>query len=407
VIRSRPARILTLIDRWHYGGEENRILQLARAVDRSRYDITIATLCSDDSEFDQQYGSIREEYTAAGLSVLELGVKRTTKGLGLNHPFRHVRRVTMLKEAVRRIVDRVRGEGFDLVDGHGPSGYLCGTLAARICGVPSVLTTYIAREDWSPRMVWFVAHQLTLGCVSAIVTDSDYVANRLRKWMLLNRKPRLFVIPNGPPPPQPVRSALAVRRELKLPPQGSARIIGHIATLVPGKGQNVLIDAAPEVLRSNPEAFFLIVGFERGDSLGYAGELRAQAARLGISERVVVTPYQGPIGDIWQVIDIHAHPSMLDSLPNAVLEGMSLGKPAVVTATGGIPTMVVNGRTGIVVAPGDAGALAAGLNALLGDSTLSNRLSAAARQRYLECYNEKLLAERMEHVFDTLLENRR
>ncbi|MFY9708977.1 MAG: glycosyltransferase family 4 protein [Candidatus Cybelea sp.] len=198
-----------------------------------------------------------------------------------------------------------------------------------------------------------------------------------------------------------------MRQELKLPPKGAGRVIGHIATLVPGKGQNVLIDAAAEVLRTNPDVFFLIVGFERGDSLGYAGELRARAARLGISERVMVTPYQGPIGDIWQIIDIHAHPSMLDSLPNAVLEGMSLGKPAVVTATGGIPTMVVNGRTGIVVEPGDAGAMAAGLNALLGDPKLSRRLSAAARARYLECYNEKLLAERMQHVFDTLLENRK
>jgi glycosyltransferase involved in cell wall biosynthesis len=69
--------------------------------------------------------------------------------------------------------------------------------------------------------------------------------------------------------------------------------------------------------------------------------------------------------------------------------------------------MVVNGRTGIVVEPGDAAALVSGLNALLGDSDLSNRLGAAARKRYLDCYNEKLLAERMQHLFDLVLEKRR
>ena len=276
----KPAKILTLIDRWHYGGSENRILQLARALDPRRFRMTIATFCPDDPEFDHDYGSIREQYTSAGISILELGVLRSTKGLGLNAPLRHFRRVGMLKDAVRRIVDRVRTQDFDLIDGHGPSGYLCGTIAARICGIPSILTTYNGREDWSPKPVWFVAHQLTLASVSAIVTDSDYVANRLRKWIRLRKEPRVFVVPNGPRPPRSSRTAASVRQQLGLPREGSARVIGQTATLLPGKGQHLLIEAAPEILHANPDVFFLIVGFERVDFRGYADELRARAKRL-------------------------------------------------------------------------------------------------------------------------------
>lgn len=398
----RPARILTLIDRWHYGGSENRILQLASGLDRSRYGMTIATFCPDDPEFDRDYGTIRDEYRGAGVSVTQLGVERKTKGLGLNHPLRHFRRITMLKDAVRRIVHCVRSQGIDLIDGHGPSGYLCGTIAAKICGIPSILTTYNGREDWFPKPVWFVAHQLTLASVSAIVTDSDFVAQRLRKWMILKKEYRLFVVPNGPRPPQAFRPPAAVRQELGLPAEGSGRIVGQIATLLPGKGQHLLIDAAPEILRANPDVFFLMIGFER-EHLGYAEELRSRAERVGVSHRVIIAPYQGPIGDIWQLVDVHAHPSMLDSLPNAVLEGMSLGKPAVVAATAGVPSMVVDGRTGIVIEPGSARALAAALNRVLGDDELARRLGEAANRRYRECYTTELLAQRMARVFDEIL----
>jgi L-malate glycosyltransferase len=404
---SKPARVLTLSDRWHYGGSENRILQLATSIDPSRYCLTIGSICTDDDEFDRRYGSMRQEYTAAGVSVMELGIQRATKGLALNSLVRYARRAAMLKEAVRRIVAYVRAEGIDLIDGHGPSGYLCGTLAARICGIPSVLTTYNVRERWTPATVWFLAHQLTLAAVSAIITDSEHVANELRTWMVLNKKPRLFVIPNGPRPPKASRSPSDVRKELGVPEEGQCRVVGQISTLLPGKGQHVLIDAAPEILRANPDVFFLIVGFERLDHAGYAQELRMQAHRLGVSERVVVASYQGPIGDIWQIIDVQAHPSMLDSLPNTVLEGMSLGKPAVVASTAGIPTMVLDGQTGIVVEPGNASALAGGLNALLGDPLRAQRFGEAARQRYLQCYTDKLLAQRVERVFDEVLTQRR
>jgi hypothetical protein len=55
----------------------------------------------------------------------------------------------------------------------------------------------------------------------------------------------------------------------------------------------------------------------------------------------------------WQLIDIHAHAAIIDSLPNAIMEGMSLAKPAVVTGVGGISTMVLDGKTGFVVPPHD------------------------------------------------------
>ncbi len=403
----RKIKVLTLLDALYCGGDENRVLQLARAIDRDRFDMRVATLNPPDPEVDGRHGTLRAEFAAAGIPVTVLGVKRTTRGLGLDDPRRHVRRVAMLAGTVQRIVAYIRRERCDLVDGHAPSGYLCGTIAARICGVPSVVTTYNVGEEWSPRIVYAAAHQANLAAAGAIVTDSNEVANELRAWMLRKRGPRILVIPNGPPPPLPVRAEEEIRNELGLPPKGAARIIGQVAGLIPEKGQHVLIEAAPAVLARHPDAFFLIVGFERTSHPGYSAELRAQARRLGVSERVAIASYQGPIGDVWQTIDIHAHPTMRDSLPNAILEGMSLAKPAVVAATAGIPALVLDGKSGLVVPPADAAAVAAGLNRLLDEPELARALGAAARRRYEEGYTDTLLARRMEALFADLTAARR
>jgi glycosyltransferase involved in cell wall biosynthesis len=403
----RRIKVLTILDALCCGGDENRVLQMARAIDREHFDLRVAALSPPDAEVDKRHGTLRGEFAAAGIPVTVLGVERTTRGLALDDPRRHVRRVGMLAATVQRIVKYIREERCDLVDGHAPSGYLCGTIAARICGVPNVVTTYNVGEEWSPRVVYLAARQANLAAADAIVTDSDEVANELRAWMLRKRHPRILVIPNGPPPPLPVRADDEIRKQLGLPPKGAARIIGQVAGLIPEKGQHVLIEAAPAVLARHPDAFFLIVGFERTDHPGYSAELRALARRLGVSERVAIASYQGPIGDVWQTIDIHAHPTMRDSLPNAILEGMSLGKPAVVAATAGIPTLVLDGKSGLVVPPADAAAVAAGLNRLLDEPELARALGAAALRRYENGYTDVLLARRSEALFADLTAARR
>jgi glycosyltransferase involved in cell wall biosynthesis len=178
----------------------------------------------------------------------------------------------------------------------------------------------------------------------------------------------------------------------------ATRIIGQIAALSRGKGQHLLLEAAPAILARHPHVTFLIVGFERPVP-GYGDVLRARARELGIEPNVIITPYQGRIGDVWQVVDIQAHPTMRDSLPNAILEGMSLGKPLVASAHAGIPSLVLHERTGLVVPVDNAPALAEGLIRLLDEPDTARAYGDAARARYLGGYTREHLARRMEDVF--------
>ncbi len=399
--------MLSVLDVLHYGGDENRVLQLATAIDRARFDFRVATLRGNDAVFDQRFGSIASEFDQAGIPVLALGGARVTLDLARNDLRRHALRAWYLARNVARLVRYIRRERIDVIDAHHGPGYLCGVAAAAICGIPSVMTTYNVREAWSPRALWFAVHQLTLAAAAAIVTDSDAVARQLRAWMMRKTNAKVHVIPNGPWPPAPHRAEAEVRRELGLPARATTTVVGHVATLVPGKGQDVLIDAAPAILARHPDTTFLIVGFERADSAGYTDALRRRAIGNGVADRVVIAPYQGHIGDIWQLIDVQAHPTMLDSLPNSILEGMALGKPLVATAFAGIPTLVRDGDTGLLVAPGDRAALGDALGRLLGDADLRGRLGREARRRYESSYMPAHLAARMEALFDALVAVRR
>src|SRR5207247_1743863 len=123
----------------------------------------------------------------------------------------------------------------------------------------------------------------------------------------------------------------------------------------------------------------------------------------GIGDRVIIAHYPGPIGDVWSVIDLHVHSSLYDSLPIAVQEGMSLGKPAIVTSVGGIPDMVENERTGLVVPPGDSEALGAAILRLLRDQPTAERLGQAAAQRYEERYRPEVMTRAIEDLFLELI----
>ncbi len=102
---------------------------------------------------------------------------------------------------------------------------------------------------------------------------------------------------------------------------------------------------------------------------------------------------------MWKVIDIHTHPTQLDSLPQAIMEAMSLGLPSVVTPTGGIPTMVDHDRTGLIVPLRDPIALADALLRLLREPETAARLGRAAQDRYRQRYTTATMTSALENVF--------
>jgi len=396
---SRKVRVLSVINELYFGGDENRLLTMARTIDQTRFELTVLTLKHAETEVDAHYGTMRHQYAAAGVDVRSLSEGHPNEGLPPNSPLRLMRAGAMFVRTVARVVALIRDLEIDVIDAHLGPGNLVGVVAGVLTGTPRAVTTYHV-EAWAPSWLWYVVHQWTLTFSNAIITDSRDCAERIRKWMLW-RRPTILVIANGVVVPRSNSSVSELRNRFDLPSQSDVTVVGQISTLLPTKGHMVMLEAASIVHERIPNTAFLLVGFVRED-FAYKNRLEDRARELGIAARTRIVSYPGPIGDVWGVIDVHAHPTLLDSLPNAIIEGMSLGRPAVVTSVGGIPSLVEHDVTGLVVPPSDAQALADGLLRLLGDPDLAKRLGDAAHRRYLQAYTPEVMTRRLESLFAEL-----
>jgi glycosyltransferase involved in cell wall biosynthesis len=203
----------------------------------------------------------------------------------------------------------------------------------------------------------FIAKQV-LPRAKAVVAVSRPLARELVQLGVPDA--RVKVVPNG------VDTALffprdraEMRRALGVP--ANARLILFVGRLEPQKGLSELFDAFGHVRRCVPEAMLVLIG--EGVS---EGEARARVATLPGGVAKVLGPRPHREVAAWMgACDVLALPSWAEGTPNVVLEALASGRPAVATAVGGIPDVLVDSRAGIVVPPKDAAALADALSAAL------------------------------------------
>jgi glycosyltransferase involved in cell wall biosynthesis len=176
----------------------------------------------------------------------------------------------------------------------------------------------------------------------------------------------------------------SLREELWLP-HGSP-IVGNIGALVPHKGQRHLIDAAALVLREVPDARFVIAG--EGE---LRGSLEQQIKHLNLEKHVFLLGFRTDVLSLLKAFDIFAMSSVTEGLGTSLLDAMACAKPIVATTAGGIPEVVQDGRTGLLVAPRDHDAMARAILTLLKDEPLRRRMGDAG----LALVNAKFSADRM------------
>ncbi|HEY7212361.1 MAG TPA: glycosyltransferase family 4 protein [Bryobacteraceae bacterium] len=394
----RRLRVLTVIDGLGFAGGESRILSMARGLDRSRFEHSVLTINSAAYADPVEFAARRSQYLEAGVAVhdlAELAPERRSQFAEFA-PALHAK--TGILRRARRLARVIRQQKVDAIDSHLESAGLVSVLAGQMTRTPVSMTIYCG--GWKPDgMVWPRTTRFALRLADRVLTDSDIRAREMSE-LVPKRDEKFRVIPNGIPQPSSERSNSEMRRALRLPEDPRIRVVAQIGRFTEYKGQSVLLRAARMVLDREPETVFLLVGWGREKE--YRAHLEALSRELGIAERVVMTEYPGSIGDVWKVIDVHAHASLFDSLPISIAEGMSLAKPAVVTSAGGIPEIVRPGETGLVVPPGDAGALAAGILRLLRESELAAQLGRNARRRYDEYYRPERMISALEDYFTEL-----
>jgi len=170
-----------------------------------------------------------------------------------------------------------------------------------------------------------------------------------------------------------------------------APLVGNVAALVPHKGQRHLVEAAALVVREVPDARFVVAG--EGD---LRPTLERQIRDHHLEKHFFLAGFRPDVLSLHKGFDLFVMSSVTEGLGTSLLDAMACGKPVVATATGGIPEVVVDGETGLLVPPRDDRALAAAIVRLLEDEALRARMGAAGLARV----RERFSAERM--VRDTV-----
>jgi L-malate glycosyltransferase len=226
---------------------------------------------------------------------------------------------------------------------------------------------------------------------SDAVTAVSESLKRETQQVLEFRQP-IEVIHNFFAPRLPRRSPAEVRRELGL---GEELVILHSSNLRSGKRVDLLLETVARV-RSARDFKLLVLA---GESFA---PYKTTVERLGLTARVIIREKVSAIEEYLQIGDLGLFTSDTESFCLSILEAMCFGCPSVSTRVGGIPEVVEDGRSGVLVPAGDAGALAGAVEALLDDAPRRLALGRAARDRARTLFAADVIVPRYEALYRRL-----
>jgi N-acetyl-alpha-D-glucosaminyl L-malate synthase BshA len=236
------------------------------------------------------------------------------------------------------------------------------------------------------------AIRYALTCSDAVTAVSEFLKEETRR--VLNFDGPIQVIHNFFAPRAPRRSRDEVRRELGLDRE---LVVLHSSNLRPGKRIDLLLET---VARVRPGDAFKLLILAGGPFAPFAGHVR----RLGLADRVIVREKVNDIEDYLQIGDVGLFTSEAESFCLSILEAMCFGCPSVSTRVGGIPEVVEDDRSGLLVPSGDVGALASALEALLHDEPRRGALGRAAQARARDLFSAEVIVPRYEALYRRLCE---
>ena len=357
--------ILHLIETSGPGGAERVLINLVENLDRARYGSIICLL---------KDGWLASQLRQRGFETVTIP-QRAGHDLGW----------------VYKSIELIRRKRIDLLHSHEFGMNIYGSIASRLMQVPIIATVHgkaYYGERWRRRMAYrFVARR---------AAQMVAVAEDIRRFLIdrVGVSPRkLCTIYNGVDA-KTVCSAedgARVRQELGI--AETTPVIGTIANLYPVKGHTFLLKAAAEVAKVVPQAVWLLAG--RG---GLLDQLQDEARQLGIKDKVRFLGFRNDPAALLQAMDLFVLPSLSEGLPVSVLEAMAAGRPVVATDVGGNREVIVDGRTGFLVPPGDSSALASRMITLLANSDLAHGYGAEGRSRVCQHFS----LERMVRAYETL-----
>lgn len=318
------ARVLHVINGEHYSGAERVQDLLAAGLPSLGFEVALA--CVKPGLFSQL-----RQATAAPLDEVPMRGRFDLR-------------------PARRLARLVRDGQFALIHAHTPRTAMVAALASCATGVPMVYHVHspAARDSTHRTRNWLAARleRLCLARAAAVIAVSESLGRDTIAGGVPAQK--VFVVPNGVPGRTP-------RRERE--PDELTWTLGTVALFRPRKGTEVLLEALAQLRLAGLDVRLRAVGgFE---SPRHEQDLKRRAVELGVADVVNWTGFRRDVDRELREMDLFILPSLFgEGLPMVVLEAMAAGVPVIASRVEGTPEAVRDGREGLLVAPGDASAIA-------------------------------------------------
>lgn len=363
-------KVLQLTASLAVGGAEVIILNLARRLDRARFETHVCHLGQVRSN------SLQPEFERLGVPVYSTGSRKLYS-------------VTN----IRAVQSYVQEHQIDLIHTHLLNADIVGRLVGRWTGRPVISTLHnipfnYNRSRWDRR--WL--ERLTARYLAnRLIAVSRHIGDRfIQEWSIPAERI------------SPIYNAVDLEPFLAIAPgvdpaTSRGPVITNIASLSQQKAQDKLLEGARHVLQQHPDARFKIVGRGRLEA-----KLKSYAENLGIAGQVEFTGLRHDIPEILAQTDIFVLSSLWEGLPLAAIEAMAAARPVVLTDVGGNHELVTSGQEGLLVPPGDVPALAAALQNLIDDPAYRNRLGRNARARVREEFSLERMMGEHERLYETV-----
>jgi glycosyltransferase involved in cell wall biosynthesis len=384
-VTRRSIRVLTLIESPFVSGPARILIEFGRLAAIPDPGLPVAELAVATYWRGPGESPVAEAARSAGLSVFTI----TERG----------RWDTAVFSQLRRIVSQYKP---DILESRNVKSHFLVRLLGLQKGQPWLAWNhgYTAR-DWLDR-AYSQLDRWSLHGAFRVVTVCGPFAKELERRGI--EKCKITVLHNFVKPfvPAPLSEVEQLRDRLGLQDKAVILVVGRLSS---EKGHAVLLQAAARLEKMTGVPDFRVVVL--GDGPENENLLRLRV-RLGIENRIVMAGFQKDVSPFYSLGTMLALPSYSEGSPNVVLEAMAAGLPIAATAVGGVPEILENAVTGLIVQPGDPQAMAEAILQLLHDPETAAKLADAARSRVQSDYTPAAYRRSLSQFYlDTLEASKR
>ena len=381
---SGKINVLLLVPTFDVGGTGNAVFTLANSLNPNKFNPVICSMRKPDLRAE-------ERAKECGIMVIKLNMRS----------FFDISVISKLSRILKR-------EEIDILHNHGFRPEIYGGLAGRIAKCKGILATILHNPAQDiPLDYGFVIGNImnllrrifAFFCEDVLVAISEDAKKGLLKLHFSSKK--IKVIYSGINHNLLQQNKNHFNRKNTLAKFGIISdkfIIGTISVLKPRKGLSYLINAAKIVAQECPEINFLIIG-----SGSLEKELKEKVKSSGLQKHIVFQNYIKQISEFYKSIDLFVLPSLTEGIPAVLLEAMAFGVPVVATRVGGVPEMIEDGISGILVPPQNPEALAEAIIKIYKNPNLASIMAKNARARFEKYFTANTMARQYEKVYEELL----